>query len=187
MIPELMNGPYTAPRTAVGLYLRDLIRGRVLVCGISDAPIQWPLSWTPYATRGMPVLCSELARAVRTETAAAVAYHWGVSRRTTWTWRKALEVPRFSAATLDRFRELGIERLIGTVRLNQQEARRRNYRSRDLWMNDDTKIRLKLLKTKISEEQIANWPKVDREKVERWLDQMPVALIAAISIERAKE
>jgi hypothetical protein len=36
----------------------------------------------------------ELARAVRTESAAAVCYWWGVSEGVVWRWRKALGVTR---------------------------------------------------------------------------------------------
>jgi hypothetical protein len=39
-------------------------------------------------------LSEELARAVRTELAAAVRYWWGVSEGVVWRWRKALGVTR---------------------------------------------------------------------------------------------
>jgi hypothetical protein len=46
--------------------------------------------------RGHPSLLvdEELARAIRTEAAAAVMFWWGVSVGVVWRWRKALDVTR---------------------------------------------------------------------------------------------
>src|SRR5262249_11919554 len=40
----------------------------------------------------VPVVYRGLAKAVRRESAQAVAYWWGVHRQTVWAWRKALGV-----------------------------------------------------------------------------------------------
>jgi hypothetical protein len=44
------------------------------------------------------LLDDELARAVRTESAAAVGYWWGVSEGVVWRWREVLGVDRMNNA-----------------------------------------------------------------------------------------
>jgi hypothetical protein len=68
----------------------------VVVFGWSGARIPWPRCRAlhpPYLGRGLLVE-DELARAVRHESAAAVAYWWGVSSSAVRWWRKALGVSR---------------------------------------------------------------------------------------------
>lgn len=94
----LIAGPYRAPRCRVGRTLACLVRGAVIVAGIADAPIPWPYSTGPGQKR-LPVLRGDLVRAVRTESVAAVAHHWGVSRWTVRRWRHRLGVPRYNPGT----------------------------------------------------------------------------------------
>src|SRR5947209_7099707 len=84
---------YRTPRCRVGQTVRCEVRGEVVVRGVSDAPLPWPLA-RPRG-RGGParlVVYQGLARAVRRESAQAVAHWWGVERETVWAWRKALGV-----------------------------------------------------------------------------------------------
>lgn len=91
---KLLFGPYRPPRCRVGGRLTCAIRGKVKVVGMSDAPIQWPQtkrrdgSGRPYL-----IVAGDLVKAIRRESEIAVAYWWGVSPLTVWTWRKALGVP----------------------------------------------------------------------------------------------
>jgi hypothetical protein len=87
---KLLFGPYHAPRCRVGQRVRCQVRGEVRIVGLSDSPIPWPVcksgKWL------VPVVCRGLAKAVRRESALAVAHWWGVHRQTVWAWRKALGV-----------------------------------------------------------------------------------------------
>lgn len=104
--PQLLGGPYQAPRCRVGRPLSCAVRGDVRVAGITDAPIQWP-----YARVGqgggtpVPIVTADLVRAVQTEAAQAVAHHWGVSRWTVMRWRRALGVGRMTPGTVAVWRE----------------------------------------------------------------------------------
>lgn len=86
---KLRFGPYRTPRVKIGGKLTCTIRGEVVVTSISDGRIPWPRGFA--ANRGTAmVLCGDLEKAVRNETAAAVRHWWGVGSDTVWKWRKAL-------------------------------------------------------------------------------------------------
>jgi hypothetical protein len=94
---QLLFGPYKAPPLQRGDRAFCLYRDcAVVVLGWSDAPIPWPrcrrLS-PPIQGCGL-LIDEELARAVRHESSAAVAYWWGVNRTAVRRWRAALEVTR---------------------------------------------------------------------------------------------
>jgi len=64
-----------------------------------NARISWPRCQVLKGRGGCGLLLDdELARAVRTESAAAVSYWWGVSEGVVWRWRKALEVTKTNNA-----------------------------------------------------------------------------------------
>jgi hypothetical protein len=94
---QLLFGPYKAPPLKRGDRAFCLVRdGPVVVLGWSEAPTPWPRCRAlecPRAGHGL-LIEDELARAVRHEAAAAVAYWWGVSRSAVRHWRKALGVTR---------------------------------------------------------------------------------------------
>lgn len=93
---RLLFGPYRQPRCRLGRMLTCEVRGRVEVCGISDARIPWPIGKIRWA-RSL-VVCGGLARAVRLETNAAVCHWWGVTPQTVSKWRKATGVGRVTPA-----------------------------------------------------------------------------------------
>lgn len=95
--PELIGGPYRPPACQIGDLIDDEIAGRVEIMGWTDAPLSWPR----IRRKGPagPVFTAELARAVRTETAQAVAYWWGVHRDQVRKWRHALGVDRVTPGT----------------------------------------------------------------------------------------
>jgi hypothetical protein len=88
---RLLFGPYKAPLCRVGQRVRCQVRGEVRIAGLSDAPIPWPVckagKWL------VPVVYRGLAKAVRRESALAVAHWWGVGKWTVRAWKKALGVP----------------------------------------------------------------------------------------------
>jgi hypothetical protein len=83
-------GKYRTPRVRVGAFVCCLIRGEVEVVGIRDGPIPWPVCKT--ARRHALIVYADLARAIRRESAQAVAHWWGVGMGSVWKWRKALGV-----------------------------------------------------------------------------------------------
>src|SRR5262245_13134950 len=71
--------------------------GHLLVTSISNGRIPWPRGRVADAETGGGsglLVFGDLARAVRTESAAAVRYWWGVGCRASWNWRRALGVDR---------------------------------------------------------------------------------------------
>src|SRR5262245_32664630 len=94
---RLLFGPYQAPPLKRGDRAFCLVRDYpVRVIGWSDARISWPRCLPldpPRRGRGL-LIEDELARAVRHESAAAVAHWWGVHLSTVLNWRKALGVTR---------------------------------------------------------------------------------------------
>ena len=85
-------GVYRPPVVQLGDWLHDEIDGRVEVGGYSDGPVPWPRR----LKTGRPslILCGDLVRAVRTESAVAIAHHFGVGSVTVSKWRVALGVDR---------------------------------------------------------------------------------------------
>lgn len=92
---RLLHGPYNAPKTRKGGMLTCLVRGKVRVDGISTARISWPMATPPKrGGRKSLVLCGDLARAVRMESAQAVVFWFGVFPSIVRLWRRALGVER---------------------------------------------------------------------------------------------
>jgi len=87
---RLHFGPYATPRFRIGQHVEDLRRGTVRIVGLSDGRIAWPIAAGP---GGLSLLLYRgLARAVRSEANAAVAYWFGVTGQTVTKWRRALGV-----------------------------------------------------------------------------------------------
>ncbi len=101
-IPEkcrLLHGPYEPPGLRRGDRARCHLRGDVRITSWADARISWSRCQVLKGRGGCGLLLDdELARAVRTESAAAVSYWWGVSEGVVWRWRKALEVTKTNNA-----------------------------------------------------------------------------------------
>jgi hypothetical protein len=76
---RLLHGPYAAAALRVGDRTDCLMRGTVVITSWTDARISWPRCRRPVGKSHPSLLLDhELARAVRTEAAAAVHWHWGV-------------------------------------------------------------------------------------------------------------
>lgn len=98
--PPLVAGPYATPRVRLGRTVVDEARDcDVVVVGLSDAPIPWPLGRPRGGRATALVVFAGLARAVRVESNAAVCHHWGVSPQTVTKWRRALGVGKYTAGT----------------------------------------------------------------------------------------
>jgi hypothetical protein len=59
---KLIAGPYQTPRCKVGRMLRCQIRGKVIVRGIHEAPIQWPYTLPPRGAAGPCSSCAAIWR-----------------------------------------------------------------------------------------------------------------------------
>lgn len=92
---QLLGGPYTPPRTRRGAFLNCELRGKVKVGGYFDGPIPWPIKW---GTSSL-ILCGDLVKAVKLESAIAVGHYWGVSVATVKKWRGALGVEAYNQGT----------------------------------------------------------------------------------------
>jgi DNA-binding Xre family transcriptional regulator len=75
------------------------LRGKAKVCGWSDGRIPWPLIRVGHGGKGAFAVTPELARAIRTESVAAMSHWWGVSISQVPLWRRALRVDRFNQGT----------------------------------------------------------------------------------------
>jgi hypothetical protein len=97
---KLLFGPYTPPPLRKGDRASCLYRDAdVVVTGWRDDRIPWPRC-RALDSRGHGsglLVEEELARAVRSESAAAVMYWWGISCSTVWLWRTALGVEGWTA------------------------------------------------------------------------------------------
>lgn len=103
MPPKLISGPYHPPACRVGDWLDDEIDGRLEVGGWTDAPIPWPRR--KKTGRHALILCGDLVRAIRTESAEAICYYWGVGPTKVWMWRQALGVGRTTEGTRQLLQE----------------------------------------------------------------------------------
>src|SRR5437660_1750666 len=94
---RLLYGPYPHPPLKVGDRSTCLYRDAlVVVYDWSLARIPWPLCYhagTRAAGKGL-LVDEEMARAVRLESLAAVAYWWGVCGVTVGKWRRVVGAGR---------------------------------------------------------------------------------------------
>jgi len=94
---KLLHGPYIPPALGRGdrtvcLYRDD----EVIITSWTDARISWPRCRAIGIRGGSGLLLTdELVRAVRTESAEAIKYWFGVSANAVWNWRQAFDVARW--------------------------------------------------------------------------------------------
>jgi hypothetical protein len=120
---KLLHGRYKPPRCRIGCKLFCELRGWVTVRGMSAGRIAWPRTKVKRAWAF--ILCGDLARAVRRESAIAICHWWGVTPQTLTVWRKALEVPPVNEGTRRLHVDYTPERLPPEV----QEAARKKASS----------------------------------------------------------
>lgn len=88
---KLRFGPYCSPRVRLGDTLSCEFRGLVEVVGWTDGKIPWPQGRVK-GTRRRVIVCADLLKALRTESADTIAYHFGIHRASVWRWRKWLGI-----------------------------------------------------------------------------------------------
>ncbi len=84
-------GKYRTPRFRYGRKVLCEVRGQLVITGLSDTPIPWPVGRRG-RERPSLVVYKGLARAIRRESEQAICRWWGVCPTTVWKWRKALGV-----------------------------------------------------------------------------------------------
>ncbi len=104
---RLLYGPYATPLVQPGQSVTCARRGKVIVRGLSNGRIPWPVT----GVGGPPslILMGGLITAVRREACQAVAHWWGVSRVIVSRWRRALGVGAVNEGTSRLHRELAQE------------------------------------------------------------------------------
>jgi hypothetical protein len=132
---KLLFGPYRPPPLQRGRRVTCLYRDcDVVITSWSDGRISWPRCRaldSPGGGSGL-LVDEELARAIRSESAAAVMYWWGVNGATVWLWRKALGVEgRYTTEGTKRLRRAVSEKIADALRgkplsPEQVEQRREN-------------------------------------------------------------
>lgn len=103
MEPTLIGGPYRPPMCRQGDILQTP-EGKIKVDCFTRGPIVWPAS-CPRGGKPSPILHGDLILAIRTESAQAVAYYWGVDRKLVSRWRRRLGVVRMTEGTTKIWRE----------------------------------------------------------------------------------
>src|SRR5262245_24943754 len=130
---RLLFGPYRAPPLRRGERALCLFRDALVVVTFwTAAPLPWPRCRALDGRGGGSGLLveKELARAVRTESALAVRFWWGVNHGTVARWRRALGVDGYSPPGTRRLRQAASEAGADTLRgqrlpPEQVERRRR--------------------------------------------------------------
>jgi hypothetical protein len=101
-------GNYKTPRFRYGRKVLCEVRGEVTICGMSDAPISWPLCTRGRGRRSL-VVFKDLHRAILRESNQAICHWWGVTPQTVTKWRKALDVERNTEGSMRLSTEYGKE------------------------------------------------------------------------------
>ena len=82
-------GKYRTPRFRRGQRVRCLVRGEMVITGMTDAPIPWPIG-KGYRGRHSLIVYKDLAKAIRRESNQAISHWWGVDLQTVTRWRRSL-------------------------------------------------------------------------------------------------
>jgi hypothetical protein len=91
-------GKYRTPRFRIGRTVFCEVRGEMVITGMTDAPIPWPVGRRGRECPSL-VVYKDLAKAVRLESNQAVAHGWGIHPQTVTKWRRLLGVERATEGT----------------------------------------------------------------------------------------
>ena len=140
-IPVLRFGPYHPPRVQVGDEIVCELYGLSIVADWTDAPISWPRRKPERrAGRRTIILCGDLIRALRIESAPAIAAHWGISKPAIVRWRRMLDITEYPDGARAQLREnLGIRRERLPEMLHKGTGAKSNPR-KDAWHPDEDHI-----------------------------------------------
>jgi hypothetical protein len=91
-------GKYRTPRFRIGRTVFCEVRGEMVITGMTDALIPWPVGKKGRGRHSL-IVFKDLAKAVRRESNQAVAHWWSVDQLTVTKWRKTLSVGIVTAGT----------------------------------------------------------------------------------------
>lgn len=94
---------YSTPKFRYGEVVIDEVRGEVVIVGLTDGLIPWPIGKKGRAKTF--IVYRDLAKAIRAEANATVCELWGITPQTVTKWRKALGVEQHNAGTVRRLSE----------------------------------------------------------------------------------
>jgi hypothetical protein len=124
---RLIHGPYRTPRFRYGAVVMDEVRGEVMIVGLTDARIPWPVGKRGRA-RSL-VVYGQLAEAVRRESGLAICHWWGLTPQTVSKWRKALGIGPVTEGT-SRLRRIHALSPKGRAALKKAVAKARDPQRR---------------------------------------------------------
>jgi hypothetical protein len=84
-------GTYHTPRFRYGRKVICEVRGEVVITGMTDSRIPWPIGKRGRGRHSL-VVYKGLAKAIRRESNLAICHWWGITPQTVSKWRKALGV-----------------------------------------------------------------------------------------------
>lgn len=99
MPPPALLGTYSTPKFKYGDAVMCEVRGEVIITGLTDATIPWPVGKKPGGRARTFVVYEGLAEAIRREAATAICAAWGVTPQTVTKWRKAMGVGQYTEGT----------------------------------------------------------------------------------------
>src|ERR1051326_2334375 len=126
---SLLGAPYRCPPLKKGDRVMRKVRGMSKITGWSRGRFPWLRCKGLYRQGGDGLLLDdELARAVRTESALAIMYWWGVSERVVWRWRRFLGVKHFGTPGSQRLIELNRRKPRPPLKRSPEQAEQRRQR-----------------------------------------------------------
>jgi hypothetical protein len=164
---KLLRSPYEAPPLRRGHRATCLYRDcDVVVTSWTNARISWPRCRAVGSRGGSGLLVdTELLRAIRTESAAAIKHWWGVGTKAVWNWRKAIGITQRgtegSVRLHRKLSETGASRMRGKrlpkafVKRRGAARRAKGYVVPDRWAVDGWKWQQVALLGRMSDEIVA--------------------------------
>ena len=93
--PPVLIGTYTTPAWKLGRRVWCRVREQwCIVTSFTHGRIPWPRARAIFGDASAILVNAELEWAIRTESAKAIVYWFGVNSGTVWKWRKAFGITR---------------------------------------------------------------------------------------------
>jgi hypothetical protein len=91
-------GKYRTLRFRIGQRVRCEVRGEMIITGMTDAPIPWPVGKRGPGRNSLMVY-EDLAKALCRESDQAISNWWGIDPQTVTKWRRPLRVEATTKGT----------------------------------------------------------------------------------------
>jgi len=93
-------GAYRTPRFQYGASVMCEVRGEVIITGLTNARIPWPIAKRPGSRGRSLAVFGDLTDAVRRESVSAICYWWGITAQTVTKWRREMGVGAMTEGTV---------------------------------------------------------------------------------------